>query len=339
MRSSKRADSADGRGGKKRGRIGVGGVGGDRGERLEAKTVGFRAAHEDEGGGAVGDGAGVCRGDCAAFAKRGLEMRDFVGSGFERELVVGDDVLGLGGPGCLAGGDGEWNNFRGKAAVSGGFFRAGERCEREFVLLVTGKSVALGAVFSVGTHETAFVVGVLESVEKHVIEDAAMAHAITGAGTVEEIRSVAHALHAAGDDDLGAAGKEQVVREHDGLHAGAAHLVDGDCAGGGGQSCAEGGLASGSLAEAGGEHTAEENFVDGFRRNATPLESGADGGGAELGSAQVFEIALKCANGRARGADNHDGIRGCGHLRSSSEWRVGLKTIPQGLKPALNFDD
>ena len=208
--------------------------------------------------------------------------------------------------------------------------RAGERCERELVLFLAREFVTLGTVFSEGAHEAAFVVGVFESVEKHVIEDAAMAHAITGAGTVEEIRSVAHALHAAGDDDLGAAGEDQVVREHDGLHAGAAHLVDGDCAGGGGQSCAESSLAGGSLAEAGGEHTAEKDFVDGgdigfIGRNSgadssrpidsTSIESGSDGGGAELRSCEVLEIALECADGRARGADNDDGI---GYRHSSS---------------------
>ena len=55
------ADGADGRGGKERGRVGVGGVAGYGGQRLEAAAVGFRTAHEDQGGGTVGDGAGVCR--------------------------------------------------------------------------------------------------------------------------------------------------------------------------------------------------------------------------------------------------------------------------------------
>ncbi len=124
------------------------------------------------------------------------------------------------------------------------------------------KAIALRAIFSEGAHETAFVVGVFKAVEKHVVENAAVAHAIAGARAIEEIGRVAHALHAAGDDDFGAAGEEQIVREHDGLHAGAAHFVDGDCAGGGGQACAESGLARGRLAEAGGKHAAEEDFVD-----------------------------------------------------------------------------
>ena len=93
------ADSADGRGGKERGSVGVGGVARDGGKRLEAATIGFRAAHEDERGGSVGDSAGVCGGDRSAFAKGGLEVGNLVGSGFERELVVANNPVDSWGPG------------------------------------------------------------------------------------------------------------------------------------------------------------------------------------------------------------------------------------------------
>ena len=64
-----------------------------------------------------------------------------------------------------------------------------------------------------------------------MVDEAAVAHSIAAASAIEEIGCVAHAFHAAGDDDFGAACKKQIVRQHDGLHAGAAHLVDGDGAG------------------------------------------------------------------------------------------------------------
>ena len=96
------ADSADGRGGKERGSVGVGGVGRDGGKRFEAATIGFGSAHEDKRGGSVGDGAGICGGDRSTFAKGGLEVGNFVGSGFEREFVVGDDPVNLGAPAVLA---------------------------------------------------------------------------------------------------------------------------------------------------------------------------------------------------------------------------------------------
>jgi hypothetical protein len=101
---------------------------------FEAAAIGFGSAHEDERGSTVGDGAGVCGGDRSAFAKGRLEVGDFVGSGFERELVVGDDPVNSWGPGGFAGGDGEGDNFGGKTTFGGGFLRAREGCEREFVL-------------------------------------------------------------------------------------------------------------------------------------------------------------------------------------------------------------
>ena len=70
-------------------------------------------------------------------------------------------------------------------------------------------------------------------------------------------------------------------REHHGLHARAAHLVDGRGAGGGGDLRADGGLARGRLAEAGGQHAAHDHFVDLVGRDARMLERARDRGGAE----------------------------------------------------------
>ena len=79
----------------------------------------------------------------------------------------------------------------------------------------------------------------------------------------------------------------------------------------------------------GGKHAAEENFVDGVRRNACALDGGADGGSAELGSGEIFEIALECADGRARGADNDDGIGG-GHGCSFHQMRQRGRMLQRG---------
>ena len=44
-----------------------------------------------------------------------------------------------------------------------------------------------------------------------MVEHAAVAHAIAGAGAIQEIGRVAHALHAAGDDDIGRTGADEIV--------------------------------------------------------------------------------------------------------------------------------
>ncbi len=267
---------------------------------------GFRPPHQHKRGCAVGDGAGVGCCDRAAFAECGLEVRNFFGRGLERELVVRDLALGFAGSYC------ERDNFRRKSALGAGFLRAGERGEGECVLRFARKGVTLRAILGERAHQTAFVVGIFQAVEKHVIEHAAVAHAIAGARAIEKIRGVRHALHAAGDDDVGAAGEQKIVGEHHGLHAGAAHFVHRGCAGGKGQTRAQSGLARGSLALAGGKHAAEEDFVDCVGGDRRAFDGCADGGSAELRCGETAEIALECADGGARGAYDHDGV-GCGH--------------------------
>ena len=65
---------------------------------------------------------------------------------------------------------------------------------------------------------------------------------------------------------------------------------------------ADGSLARRSLAQARGQHATEEDFVDGVGRNACARDGGTDGDSAELRCGEIFEVALECADGRARGA-------------------------------------
>jgi len=60
-----------------------------------------------------------------------------------------------------------------------------------------------------------------------VFEYLAMAHAHAGAGFRQQVRCLAHVFHAAGDHDVIGASFDLVVSHDDGLHAGAAHFVDG----------------------------------------------------------------------------------------------------------------
>ena len=114
-----------------------------------------------------------------------------------------------------------------KCALAHRAIGALERGERESVLRLAGELILLRAILGEGPHQAALVIGVLEPVEEHRIGHLAVAHAIAGAGAVEQIGRIAHALHAAGDGDLGAAGADEVMGEHRRLHARAAHLVDG----------------------------------------------------------------------------------------------------------------
>ena len=95
-----------------------------------------------------------------------------------------------------------------------------------------------------------------------MVERAAVTHAIAGAGAVEQIGRIAHALHAAGDDDVGRARAQEVGRDHRRLHARAAHLVDRGAAGAERKARAERGLARRRLSLPSGQDAAHQDFVD-----------------------------------------------------------------------------
>ena len=228
-----------------------------------------------------------------------------------------------------------WRDLAGKTAIRYGFLRARQRGQRVIILRLARELKSLGAIFGECSHQTALVIGVFEAVEEHVIDHLAMAEAIAGARPVEQIGRVGHALHAAGDDDIGAAGEDQVMGEHGRLHARAAHFVDRRRARRSGQPGAEPRLPGGRLSLPGGQHAAKHHFVDLIRRQSGPAQRRLDGGGAELGGCGVLEIALKAAHGGAGGTDDDDRvsrshfvllktltkIRACGNLRQAAAKR------------------
>ncbi len=90
---------------------------------------------------------------------------------------------------------------------------------------------------------------------------------VAGARLRQQIGGVGHILHPAGDDPVGRAGGERIMRQHDGLHAGAANLADG----GGHCRIRYTGearrLTRRRLAEAGWQHAAHEHLIDARSRD------------------------------------------------------------------------
>ncbi len=296
------ANRTDGRGGEPRGCLRMGGVSAYLGAHPQTAPLGLRAAHHHQRRGAVGDGAGVGRGDGAAFAEGGLEMRNLVEPGLARLLVDGDLAF------ACAAAHGDRDDLALEAAVFDGGLRAGERRDRECVLGLAGELVGLRAVLGEAAHETALVEGILETVDEHVIEHAAVTHAIAAAGLLEQIRRVAHALHAAGHHDLVAAGAQQIVGEHGRLHARPAHLVDGRAAGFLAEAGAEGGLPGGRLSLAGGQNAAHDDFLDVGVFDTRVADGAGDASRAELGGGHVVEVALEAAHRCTRCANDDDRV-------------------------------
>ena len=106
------------------------------------------------------------------------------------------------------------------------------------------------------------------------------------------------------------------MREHGGLHAGAAHLGQCDGAGALRQAPLEAGLARGRLALARHQAVAEQHLVHLLRLDARALDGGPDGGTAQVMGRQVGEVALEGTHGCARGADDDDGVLMLAHRES-----------------------
>ena len=152
----------------------------------------------------------------------------------------------------------------------------------------------------------------------------------------EEIGGVGHALHAAGDDDVGAAGPNRVGGHDRRLHAGAAHLVDRGRLDMAGKSGLQRRLPRRGLAEAGGEDAAHVDLLDRLVGDAGALDRRADRGGAELGGAGAGEGALEAAHRGAGVGEDDDGI-GVGHFVLSFviPAQAGIHASRYGPQPSL----
>src|SRR5690606_10987000 len=124
------------------------------------------------GGGAVGNGRRVGRGDGAVFLEGGLQGGNLLGHGLGRRLV------GVHHGVALAAGHGDRRDFPFEAAVFSGRAGAAQRFQREGVLLFAREAVLGGAVFGEHAHGLAAVVGVFQAVQGHVVVDGAVAVAV-----------------------------------------------------------------------------------------------------------------------------------------------------------------
>ena len=102
------------------------------------------------------------------------------------------------------------------------------------ILVGARDRVLLRAQLGVPTH-VAVAVGIPQPVGHHSVHHLGVAHARAEARLGHDVRYVGHRLEAAGNDHVRQAQLDLLRSEHDGLHAAAAHLVDGRALGGVGQ--------------------------------------------------------------------------------------------------------
>ena len=285
--------------------LGVGAVAQHARQGLGAEAIRCCLAGQDQRRGAVGDGAGVGRGDGALLGEGGAQRADLVQLGLEGLLVVVHHGF------ALAGGDGDRGHLGIQVAGVGGRHGALQRRDGKVVQALAAVVAGGGDVLGEDPHQLAGL-GVLEAVQEHMVLELAVAEAIAGTRLGEHVGGIGHGLHAAGQHHLGAAGADQVVGQHGGLHAGAAQLVDGGGADAIGDAGLAHGLAGRALLDAAGQHAAQDALVDAGCLDAGTLDGGADGNGGQLRRGHAREAAEHAAHGGAGGGEEDD-IAGVTH--------------------------
>ena len=190
------------------------------------------------------------------------------------------------------------DGFGQKAAFGQRLLRAGERFKGIAVLIGAGKAEGRRAVLGEVAHRAASLIGVFEPVKRHVIMEPAMAEAIAAARLIEQIGRVAHALHAARDDDGRTAGADHVMPEHHRLHARSADLAHRGAGNGLGQPRAQRGLAGRRLAQTGRQHATHQHLVHALCRQGDLLEGPSDCRSPQRGGRARTQRTLEAADRR-----------------------------------------
>jgi len=127
---------------------------------------------------------------------------------------------------------------------------------------------------------------------------------------------VAHALHAAGDHDVGVAKLDGLGSQVNRFQAGTANLVDGEGRHFDGNVRLHRRLTGGVLAETGLQDVAHDDFVHLSRFDSGSFQGCLDGDGSQPGGGNVFQSAVEGSDGRAhRADDNGFSAHGKHHLR------------------------
>ena len=183
--------------------------------------------------------------------------------------------------------------------------------DRELILFLARDAVLFGDVLG-GQPHVDVVKGVPQAVVNHRVDDLAVADAQAFSHARQQIRTIAHRLHAAGHRRVDVPKRDRLRGEHHGLEPGAADLVDRERPDLVREAAIERRLSRRCLAQARADDIAHDALFDVAGIDAGTADRFAHHQRAEVGGGQIFQAAEKLAGRRADGADDeHFAHRGC----------------------------
>ena len=244
-----------------------------------------------------------------------LQPRERFGARVATGRLVGLDE-------CLlaAAADGHGHDLVGEAAGVDGRDRASMALQREGVLVRARDAAVDRDPLGVRAH-VAVLDGAPQAVGDGRVDQLGVAQAVAEARLGQQVGTLVHGLHAAGDDDLGVAGADRRGGQHDRLEPRAADAVDRRRRRRVGQTGLEERLARRRLAGAALEHLAHEDFVDRRRRRLSRPVRRRRGWRCRRASwparppARPRTCRSACARPR-RGRPGRSGRAGVGHRRN-----------------------
>ena len=199
--------------------------------------------------------------------------------------------------------NGDRQDLVGEPALPGGVGGLAMAGRGVGVLLGAPDGILLGDHLARHAH-VALLEAAPETVVDQRVDQLPVAHAQPFAHARQQIRRVAHRLHAAGDGNLDVAGRDALRREHHRLEPGAADLVDRQRRDVIGKPAVQRRLPRRVLAVARLDDVAHDALVDRGRIDAGAPHRLAHDQRAELRRRELLQRAEKLSGGRADGGDD-----------------------------------
>lgn len=260
----------------------------------------FRA-HDDKGGSPVVQTGSVASRDRAALFKGRTQFgQDFRRGSFTREFIrikYGFALFGF---------DGNRNDFVLESTALDGRNGSLLGTGRNFVLVFTGYAEFFSDVFGSDAH-VIVIERIPQTILDHDIDEFAVAHTQTPTSfAAGNKRSVGHAFHTAGNDDVVIASQDGLSSQFHTFQAGTADFIDSKSRNFNRQASFDGCLTSRVLAQSSLEDVTKNDFVNFFTRDISSFQGFLDDNCTEFRGRQGKQAATKFADSRSYSTCNYN---------------------------------